>query len=252
LDPNDHIVRLQRAQTALFLKDFSGAASILREGVAASGAPGYRRGLGDVYASWSDSIKEQVQGTPEECLRLLEEGLRYDPVHVGLLQRIIALSSQTGEVGEKAARIVERTLAEGQATATIHTLMGMDAHQRGQTEEARQHYETAYSREPNIAIVVNNLAWLLAHADSPDLTRALELINGAVKQWPDQLEFLDTRGHILAKMQRWEEARSDLEAVLTSRPDKADLHLVLAEAYENLGGTEKAAEHRRLAGQNSP
>ncbi len=94
--------------------------------------------------------------------------------------------------------------------------------------------------------VANNLAWILAHADPPDLARALELGNQAVALRPNDARFRDTRGRILVKMKRWNEALTDLELVLRSEPEQTDLHQLLAEVYDRLGSNEMATEHRRL------
>lgn len=246
-DPNNHVVRLQRAQTALFLKDFSRAASILREGLAASDVPGYRRALGSIYAAWSDAKSNKASFGEDERLRLLEQGLFYDVGNVEIWKRLVAISQADGPSTDRARALVERALAEGKSVATIHLFLAMQHHQQGRIREAREHYEEVYRREPQVAVAANNLAWLLAHSDPLELTRALEMIDGAVKQWPHQPEIRDTRAHILAQMKRWHEARVEFEAVLVARPGTPDLHRALAEVYDQLGATDKAAEQRDLA-----
>jgi hypothetical protein len=48
-------------------------------------------------------------------------------------------------------------------------------------------------------------------------------------------------------MERWQEAIPDLEAGLVKYENKPDLHELLANAYEHVGSTELATEHRRVA-----
>jgi Flp pilus assembly protein TadD len=128
----------------------------------------------------------------------------------------------------------------------------VDAAARGQAEEARRHCEQAYKLAPHLAGSANNLAWMLAHADPPDLPQALTLVNGALERVPGNASFLDTRGHVLAKMGRWQEALADLELVLRERPDNPALHRILAECYRHLGQQEMAAEHQRLSTAKAP
>src|SRR5438445_652901 len=76
---------------------------------------------------------------------------------------------------------------------------------------ARTHLEQAFRLAPQEGLVANNLAWLLAQPPSPDLPRALALIDSVLARWPDQPNYLETRGQILVKLQRWNEALADLE-----------------------------------------
>jgi uncharacterized protein HemY len=101
--------------------------------------------------------------------------------------------------------------------------------------------------DPNLSVVANNLAWLLAHADNPDLPRALKLIELALTKHPDEPTFRDTRGKIYMKQKRWQEALTDLQFVLARMPEFPGLRASLAELYDRLGDAEVAAEHRRIA-----
>ena len=95
--------------------------------------------------------------------------------------------------------------------------------------------------------LLNHLAWALTQGETPDLERALRLADEAVKLAADQPEMRATRGRILARLQRWQEALTDLEAVLASSDEQAELHAVLAEVYTALGDTEMAERHQGLA-----
>jgi hypothetical protein len=58
--------------------------------------------------------------------------------------------------------------------------------------------------------------------------------------------FLDTKGQILLRLGRVDEAVVVLESALKGVPDRGT-HGALAEAYSRLDKTELAASHRRLA-----
>lgn len=95
--------------------------------------------------------------------------------------------------------------------------------------------------------LLNNLRWAIAHAEPPDLDRALNLANAAHQAAPNHPDVLETRGQILAKLGRWKEAITDLDKALPAMPNRARVHDTLAPAYENLGVKELADEHRRRA-----
>ena len=69
---------------------------------------------------------------------------------------------------------------------------------------------------------------MLARGEPPDLNRALALMNSVLKRWSDEPMFRDTRGAVLAKMGRWKEALTDLQAALPGYPKNPDLHRRLA------------------------
>jgi len=177
-------------------------------------------------------------------LILVEKGLAHDRENAALLAKLLAVSKLSDAEGDKARVAFQALLAEGKSPAVLHLIMGVDAWQRGKPDEGKQHLEQAYRHFPQSPVVVNNLGWLLAREQPADLPRALALINSVLEHSPGQLRFRDTRGHILAKMGRWQEAVTDLEAALQALPDKRKSHQALAEAYGHLGVPALAAEHK--------
>jgi predicted Zn-dependent protease len=125
-------------------------------------------------------------------------------------------------------RPAQHRLAQGQATASVHFALGVEAWSRGD-------------------VVANNLAWLLTRGNSPDLNRALTLSEAAISQRPNDPRFRSTRGMILVKLGRWKEAIPDLERALATDGNNPNTHQALAEAYANLGQEDLATLHARLA-----
>ncbi len=180
-------------------------------------------------------------------LALLERGLGHAPNNPVLLDKLAGIILVGGSEVGRIRSILQAQLTDGKATATIHFLLGLDAFSRGRSDEARLHWEQALRLDPNAAIVANNLAWVLANAESPNLTRALELAERAVEARPKQPSFRGTRGIVLMKLRRWPEALTDLEAALAGDPNSGELHVVLAQVYEKLGSPELASQHRDRA-----
>jgi len=249
-DVNNHFARLAWADATTFLEDYPAAVAILQEGLNGSNPGLYRETLARVYIAWHDAQLRDSKSEPGLRLNLLEKGLAQDAKNTELLNRLLAATQLSSGESDRARDMLHELVARGEGSAAVHFALAADAWRRGHKDQARVHVERAFQIAPHLPIVANNLAWTLAHQPEPDLSRALELSEAAIKQEPNNKNFRDTRGRILAKLGRWQEALPDLEASLVDRKDEAELHLLLAEAYEKIGVPAIAAAHRRLATPN--
>jgi Flp pilus assembly protein TadD len=145
--------------------------------------------------------------------------------------------------------LMNETLAHGKAPEILHFILGTMAWEEGETRLAKEHFQLAYDMAPHVAIVANNLAYMLAVGDPPEPSRALNIINPLVEKFPANFNFRDTRGQIYAKLGRWQEAIMDLEFALSHLYEPRRTHAALATAYQNLGMRDLAAEHERLSRQ---
>lgn len=169
---------------------------------------------------------------------------------LGSLQWRIGLGNGAGQSdGEKAAELALQILEtvvlnNPDETGAILALASV-CQARGLAARALQLYEQVLADYPDNIIVLNNLAWLLAH-DFADYARALKLADRATELYPDFAALLDTRGYILSGQGRVEEARADFERCISLARDgstafvSAKLHLaqLLADHRE----TREAAE----------
>jgi tetratricopeptide (TPR) repeat protein len=281
---DNQFARLRWSEAAVQLGDFPQAINVLQEGLVLSQAIVFRQALAEVFGVWSDRLADGTMSQFGNRLALIEQGLSYDASNPGLLERLLALTKPpksdatsllgTSVVGFGAAPLASAPLSvlgpayllanragdPGQARAALHNLLlrgqvpavtyfalGLDAWEQGKFSEARKYWEQAYQQAPEMGVIGNNLAWMLATVEPVDLPRALQLINPIVERFPDQAGFRGTRGHVLARMKRWKEALPDLVASLKAFPDNTDTHAALAEAYSQLGFTDLAASHRKLA-----
>jgi tetratricopeptide (TPR) repeat protein len=250
-DLQDHSARVQWADALAFLEQFPEAVAVLEEGLSATHEPVYRAALAGAYVTWADAVARDPKAKVGERLRLVEQGLKYDPASPALLDRLLAATRTDGPSAEEARAALRNMAATGVAAGTAHFALGLDAWQRGREDEARLHWERAIELAPQVPSVANNLAWVLAQSKEPDLPRALELSNRAVEHAPGNASFRDTRGRILARMGRCKEALPDLEAAVAASPRDADLHRTLADVYRRLGSPGMAEEHERLARDES-
>jgi len=243
--------RVACAQAVGMLGDYQEAFSILESGWKQSGNPAYRPPLGEVCAVWAQKMAKDRPGDLAPRIKLIQQGLEYAPRNLPLLQQLADLSRLQGPAANAARDTMTRLLAEGKSSALLHYVLGGDAWQRGETEEGRKHFALAYEAGPLLPYVANNMAAMLAMGEKPDLPRALGIIKPLVEKFPQEPNFRDTRGQILVKLGRWEEAVKDLEFALPLLPvkDKSATHTALAKAYRALNMPKLAAEHERLATQ---
>ena len=253
LDTNRHNdgVRIRAAKALLLAKDFSDTVALLEEGYRQANHPGYAGMLSEAYLAWWAEIDAQPNKSPDETsseqLDRLRQALRYDPWNRTAILRLLAATHGSTPMVTPARRIAAPMLAVGDAPATAHLLLGTDALQQGESALGRRHLEQAYELDPRSVEITNNLAWSLAHSDPPDLPRAKELVDAAVKADPKRLPLRDTRGRILAEMGEWKSALADLEQCLLLMKDDPEFHDIVAQAYEHQGLDDMASEHERLA-----
>ena len=118
-----------------------------------------------------------------------------------------------------------------------------------QMDEAKHAYEMACEKDPKSAYAWNNLAWILSNHEPIQLEEALRCTQRALETIDDP-NFFETRGQILVRLQRWEEAAQYLERALNaSIPNPADAHRSLATIYTALGKPEQAAAHQAASKQ---
>jgi predicted Zn-dependent protease len=246
--PNDPLPRIRLAEAMLMLGQFTEALNVLKTGITQSGDRLYHEMAARVCAEWARKVVRESPGDFSTRLSLIQRGLEYAPNNEQLLVQLVALSNLSGkEAAEARSRINGLLTAGGSETAILHFFLGSDAWQRGQAEEARQHFALAFDMAPQMPYAANNAAMFMAQGDKPDLPRALGMIQSVLDKFPTNPRFRDTRGHILVKMSRWQEAVKDLEFSLPALPAKSATRKALAEAYRHLGLQDLAAEQERLA-----
>jgi tetratricopeptide (TPR) repeat protein len=122
---------------------------------------------------------------------------------------------------------------------------GLTAH--GEYSTAKSVYRRVLEMNPKDSQVANNLAWLLAQGEPADLEPALAYSNQAIELQPNDAEMRETRGQILLKLKRWDEATADLTIALNSLSNNSGIHAALAECYAATGRTKLAQIHRDTA-----
>ena len=143
-------------------------------------------------------------------------------------------------------------LTGGQNSLQIHVQLGTNYLDRENYPMAVRHLSQAARLAPQDPMVANNLAFAICSTESPsesDLTRALALAGKALDRLPSHPSILRTRGAVLLKLERHEDALHDFEQSLQQEPASELTHRYLASAYTALGNEELAEAHRARAGE---
>jgi predicted Zn-dependent protease len=128
-----------------------------------------------------------------------------------------------------------------------HLLLAASHETLDRGADAERHYRAALAQRPDDMIILNNLAYLLAHdettaAEAAELaSRALLRAREAAAAGPLLHALLDTLGVAHLAARNWDQAEAAFAEALTLKPDAADLMVGLAEARHGLGRTREAA-----------
>jgi predicted Zn-dependent protease len=114
-------------------------------------------------------------------------------------------------------------------------------------DSAVQHFEISRQHNMTFPGLLNNLAYAMTQTPDGDMDQALELVDQALRMMPGEPVIYETRGQVLLRQQKYQQAIADFERALASSAMRADAHDGLAEAYQQLGNAEKTAYHRSTA-----
>jgi tetratricopeptide (TPR) repeat protein len=243
---NDKEARHHLALALVALEQFREAVDVVQAGIAHDrGDKALAQLLANVFAFWDIQIANKADTKIIDRFALVQQGLNAQPTHGYHLSRLVEFADLKGEDGANAKKIMEEMLLSGQSAPIIHFLLGGKAYQAGRIDEAKYHFEKAFSLDPNFAAVANNLAYVLSYQQNPDHERALQIINQAIEKVPGIPNMYGTRGQILSRMGRYKEALPDLERGLKANPNDVLLHQSLADTHKALGNVGMAEMHAR-------
>jgi len=116
--------------------------------------------------------------------------------------------------------------------------------QNQQNAEAREYLENATRLDPKNDVAANNLANLLYKIEPYELERALAFAQGVLTRNPANPIYLETRGQILARLGKNQEAIDDLGRCLVTFPEVPEIHETLAGCYRKIGNEVLANAHQ--------
>lgn len=255
-NPFDHLTRVDLARVYVDNQRRQAAGTLMAEGVRLAGtdtspqAITLRRAASDFLLLRIDSIADGADDLATKHA-LVAKAIDLDPNNMQAYGKLLGLyQSNSSPAGRSALiRMLNQQIATGNSIAMAHFALGTAKWMDGNRDDALWHTERALELQPSLTDVANNFAWLLAQGESPDFSRALTMIETALAKRPGDYRYQDTRGTILMKLQRWEDALTDFESILPRVParDRPAVHQHLADIYTELGRTELAQQHRVAA-----
>lgn len=241
---SDFTSRTYWAQAEAYLGQFQKAERILLAGKSIEDRPELNDALVNLYLLHFDVLGLTSETAEHQHrLVLLQKILGIDPSNSIALQRLVGVGDGDSETAQAAQEMLNVILAGGTAPPVAHLAAGSAAYVNGDIEKAQLHLEIAYKRDPKLAVVANNLAWILIHHDLPNPDRALLLVDSALDLQPENPVFRDTRGRVYARLGRWKDAIADLEFALPTLNQDASLHRELSAAYFSIELDELGEKH---------
>jgi tetratricopeptide (TPR) repeat protein len=228
-----------------------------------------------------------AQNKTEEALKLLQAESDKAPARIDLLlamantavrsgkydfavatyNRILAQMDKSFKPGDIYARIGEAYRRKGDANAAIQALqkaretlpdnalvlatLGLVLDGASRKPEARKFYEATLTLEPDNAVVLNNLAFLLAETGG-DLNDALTKAQRAKTVRPELNEISDTLGWIYLKKGLADSAIEMFKELVAKEPHHATYRYHLGMAYMQKGDKTRAMEQLKEALKVNP
>ncbi len=127
----------------------------------------------------------------------------------------------------------------------IHIVLGLRDILNGNTVEGRRHWEIANVQLPQTPLIINLLLQVYSRQRELDFDKKIELIDIAIKQFPQSGFFHVTRGSVLQEAGRHDEAIKDLEFALARIPENRNILELLVKSLEATSATENLAEYRQ-------
>ena len=239
--------RVDYATVLMRLGRLDEARIVLEQGLQDDPEGDWHRLLAALYVNYHDLLSVQGGHSVSELLEPISKALGHDPNFGPALNRLMAYVTAKVNGNVELKSVLARVVAEGKEPALAHLALGNLCWIEQDNDGAIFHFERAIKINPKLAVVMNNLAWMLANDPiRQDLDRALANVNAALEEQPENASFMDTRGTILMKMGRQKEALDDLEKAVAGVNDPAAVHAKLAEIYDQLKRPEMSEQHRQL------
>lgn len=249
-------IRTAYSKILFELGQFKNAEHVLLEGQKLTDQRELRTACASLYLSQYQRTKNETDSSDHANLRekfdLLNKSLGQDINHLPTYQELLQLyrESKNDDEREFVVRMLHDNVANNDSVALAHLSLSSILWIQGKIELSRTHMETAFELDPAFAFVVNNLAWILAHDDPPELERAFELADQVVKLNPGDGRFRDTLATILMKQEQYSQALTEFQKAISTADDKQAIHRKMAQIYRSLGKSELAQQHQSKADAN--
>ena len=205
--------------------------------------------------SWMPALFLARRGQRDQALALCRTAIREsksptdrrEAARIALEIAVTALNDPG--ILTQATEVLDNALSHDPNADELLVMKAIVCHLQGRFEEEVRVYRSVLKRQPRNTVVLNNMAWALSEGLNHP-SEALEKIDELIKIAGRNAEYLDTKGMILLRIGRLEQAVEDLEEAVKLEPNSTH-HYHLAQAYKKLGREtdfRKSLDEARRAG----
>jgi tetratricopeptide (TPR) repeat protein len=194
-----------------------------------------RQALSNAHLYRYQSELERVKDPSKIGLDDVEKAMFWNPSNPAVADLVSQLMAFQKDQKEQIGAMLRKQISRGEGVALTHVLLANEAIIDEKIDDAIPHLEIAYRHFPTALNVLNNLSLALATTSKPDLKRAEELIEQAVKLGGESTELMDTRGQILAIAGKDLDAIRSFEKSIALMPSRIRTRERLIELYEKVG-----------------
>jgi tetratricopeptide (TPR) repeat protein len=142
---------------------------------------------------------------------------------------------------------------QGQPNNTaLTTNLGQLYEQENKNDVARKYYEMSIKVDPNNALALNNLAYMMSQTTGSDLDQALTYATRAKQRMPEHTEINDTLGVIYIKKNLTDNAIDTFRTLVVKAPRNPTYHYHYALALLQKGDRENARKECQTALADKP
>ncbi len=187
---------------------------------------------------------------PDEVERIARRMVALFPDNVEAMRYYGLALRDNGKFDEAVAALHEAVRKEPENPELLFNLAS--TLERGQRfNEASAIFERLLELDPNNPTVLNYYAYMNAERNA-DLDRAMNMVEHALAQAPANGAFLDTKGWVLYRLGRYDEAKAYLERALEAEGDDPVILDHLGDVSLALGDGDRALEFWRRALAEDP
>lgn len=246
-DPLSLSSRLRLVEAQIRLQQFDDAQQTIQAGIDFHpDRDELRQAQGTLEQAKLLAMQEQKAGDTE----LIEQVMlvmSYPEQQDFALDRMINMYSGMKPTGRQRIReILEKTAVENPSKPLVHLSLSTIALIEQRNEDAIALLEKTLELDAGLHLAKNNLAWLLAERNPPQMERAIRLAEEAVASLPNSPNYRDTLGTILFQNGDMDRAITELERALPNMPneEKKKIYARLAKAYDSIGNASLAETYR--------
>jgi tetratricopeptide (TPR) repeat protein len=212
----DLAIRASLVQALVMQNREEEALQAINEGLLHSNSAEIRQLKSDILIMWSHRIKTEnkSEASTAKRLDLIFDAVKCSPNRPIVMDAVFDIAMECRTSPNPDIRNLLAKTVQSVDPDVLHMIRGTIAAMDGDLDKAIYHLRMAEPSGKTLPVIYNNLASAISSKPGADLLEALRLVELAIRADANQAYFKETRGQILAKLDRHDEALRDLEAAM--------------------------------------